>query len=104
MNGPVRFLRLPQVIERRACSRPTIYRDVQRGVFPAPVRRGRRCSVWIESEVDAVLTAETTGATDAALRALVSKLIAERGGSGSADIPAAKRAADGKFSRSADAR
>lgn len=104
MTRVTRFLRMPQVVERMACSRPVVYRRVAAGLFPPPIRRGRRCSVWVESEIDTLLAAEAAGATDEALRGIVSRLLAERGGTGSADIPPAKRAADGKFSRAADAR
>lgn len=80
MSGnPVRFLRLPAVLERRACSRPTLYRDIRAAIFPPPIRRGRRTSVWIEHEVAALLCAEAAGASKEELTRLVSGLVAERG-------------------------
>jgi prophage regulatory protein len=79
VNATVRFLRLPQVLERRACSRAVLYRHIAAGIFPPPIRRGRRCSVWVEAEVGAVLAAEVAGGTADELRALVARLVAQRG-------------------------
>ncbi|WP_198116898.1 helix-turn-helix transcriptional regulator [Massilia rhizosphaerae] len=46
MNAPKRFLRLPAVIERVGKSRTAIYRDIQGGTFPAPLRIGARSVAW----------------------------------------------------------
>jgi prophage regulatory protein len=46
MNAPKRVLRLPAVIERVGKSRTAIYRDIQGGTFPAPLRIGARAVVW----------------------------------------------------------
>lgn len=100
MNAPVRFLRLPAVLERRACSRATLYRAIADGTFVAPIRRGRRTSVWVESEVTEVLGAEAAGVTDEELRALVARLVAGRGAAAHSDsIFPSPRAKDGKFAR-----
>ncbi len=45
------FLRLPALIERVGLSRAQIYRLVQRGEFPRPVRIGS-VSVWPSDEID----------------------------------------------------
>jgi len=105
MNAPVCFLRLPAVLERRACSRATLYRAVADGTFVPPVRRGRRTSVWIEAEVTAVLAAEAAGATSEELRVLVRKLIAERGTAArSSKLVPEPRDAAGRFAPSQDGR
>jgi prophage regulatory protein len=48
-------LRLPTVIERTGLSRSSIYRLVQLGRFPAPVKLSERASAWRESDVVAWL-------------------------------------------------
>jgi predicted DNA-binding transcriptional regulator AlpA len=49
------FLRLPEVRRRTGLSRSEIYRRAAKGPssFPQPVRLGRRCTVFVASEVEA---------------------------------------------------
>ena len=49
---PIRFLRLPEVLERTGLSRSTIYVRLAAGCFPQPVSLGGRAVGWIEAEVD----------------------------------------------------
>lgn len=59
-NAPLRItmlqqdtlLRLAEVRKIIPLSRPTIYRRIQEGKFPAPLKDGR-CSLWEESKVRA---------------------------------------------------
>jgi prophage regulatory protein len=74
----IRLLRLPAVLDRRARTRSAHYRDIASGLYPPPVRLGARCSAWPEHEVDIVLRAQIAGASSDGLRALVTRLIAER--------------------------
>lgn len=46
------LLRLADVQKIVPLSRPTIYRRIRSGVFPAPLKDGR-CSFWEESKVRA---------------------------------------------------
>ena len=52
---PLTFLRLPEVMRRTAKCRSDIYRDIAKGIFPAPVKLGElsRSSAWSSQEVDA---------------------------------------------------
>lgn len=53
-----RLLRLPQVIERTALKRSTIYDLMEKGAFPRPVKiSGARQNAWVEAEVDAYIEA-----------------------------------------------
>lgn len=52
MNEPKRFLRLPAVIERVGKSRSAIYRDIQSGLFPAPIRIGAQSVAWDSDAID----------------------------------------------------
>jgi len=48
----VRFLRLPEVLERTGLSRSTIYARLEQKLFPRPVSLGPRAVGWIESGVE----------------------------------------------------
>lgn len=52
------ILRRPQVQARIGLSRSTLYDRIRAGTFPAPVSLGGKAVGWIESEVDAWLTAQ----------------------------------------------
>ncbi len=47
------LLKLPQVIERVAISRSQLYRYLNDGQFPRPVKVGDRGVAWLASEVEA---------------------------------------------------
>lgn len=47
----IRFLRLPDVRSRVGLSRSQIYRMIQDGTFPAPVKIGGQVSVWPDNEI-----------------------------------------------------
>lgn len=46
----MKLVRLPEVMKLTGLARPTIYRAIQKGQFPAPVKLGR-ASAWPEHEV-----------------------------------------------------
>lgn len=46
-----RFLRLPDVEQQTGKKKSAIYHDMKLGLFPKPIRLGRRCVAWRESEV-----------------------------------------------------
>jgi prophage regulatory protein len=52
-TGNLTLLRLPEVCRRTGCRRSSIYRGVQAGTFPAPIKLGERASAWAEHEVAA---------------------------------------------------
>lgn len=52
-----RQLRLVDVIAMTAKSKSAIYAEILAGTFPRPLKRGRQ-SVWVESEVQAVIRRE----------------------------------------------
>lgn len=47
-----RFLRLREVLHRTGLGRSTVYRWMDEGRFPKPVRLGARSVAWIEREID----------------------------------------------------
>ncbi len=48
----LKLLRLPQVIERTALRRSTIYEMMTAGTFPKPVKLNFRSNGWLETEVE----------------------------------------------------
>lgn len=46
------FIRLPKVIQRTGLSRSTIYAMIGDGLFPAPVRIGKRAVAWREEDLE----------------------------------------------------
>ena len=45
------FLRSRAVSERTGLGRSTIYKRVQEGTFPPPIKIGERASAWLESDI-----------------------------------------------------
>ena len=48
----MRVLRLHEVLERVGLSKSTLWRYINEGDFPKPIKLGPRASGWIEEEVD----------------------------------------------------
>ena len=46
-----KILKLPEVMERCALSRSSIYAYISKGNFPRPVTLGLRAVGWLESEI-----------------------------------------------------
>ena len=46
------LIRLPKVIEITGNSRSKIYADVKEGLFPAPLKIGKRAVAWKVSDID----------------------------------------------------
>ena len=51
-NQATRLIRLPEVLERTGYGKAWIYRLINEGRFPAPVKIGVRAVAFVESEVD----------------------------------------------------
>lgn len=47
------LVKLPAVLARTGLSRSTLYRDMEQGRFPAPVRISLRAVAWRASDIDA---------------------------------------------------
>ena len=48
-----RFVRLPEVLRTAGLTKPTLYRRIKNGEFPAPKRISIRAVGWLESDIDA---------------------------------------------------
>ncbi|MEB5771299.1 helix-turn-helix transcriptional regulator [Klebsiella pneumoniae] len=51
-NQATRLIRLPEVLERTGYGKAWIYRLINDGNFPAPVKIGSRAVAFVESEID----------------------------------------------------
>jgi prophage regulatory protein len=52
MTDNLRLLRRPEVESKTGMCRSTIYEQVARGEFPAPIKLGRRASAWLEADIE----------------------------------------------------
>ncbi len=52
MDKPRRLLPLKELVGRGCGCRSTIYRKMNAGIFPLPVRRGENSNGWWEDEID----------------------------------------------------
>ena len=57
MERANRILRDPEVLARTGRSRSQRWRDIRRGVFPAPVQLGPNSVGWLECEIEEWLLA-----------------------------------------------
>ncbi|MEN8131867.1 MAG: AlpA family phage regulatory protein [Pseudomonadota bacterium] len=74
----ISMLRKPSVRQRTGYANSTLYARIEKGLFPPPVRIGKKMSGWPDTEVDAVIAATVAGYPPERLRDLVSRLVAER--------------------------
>jgi len=58
MDRSKKFLRLPSVSEKVGLSRSQIYKLIQQGEFPEPIKLGPKISVWIEEKLEAWMDAK----------------------------------------------
>ena len=73
------ILKIPEVVARTGNPRSTLYWRASLGTFTKPVKIGARASGWPDHEVDAIVRARIAGKGDDEIRALVTKLHAQRG-------------------------
>lgn len=58
LNTALRVLRLKQVLERTGKSRSAWYADLAKGLAPSSILIGARSVGWLESEIDAYISAQ----------------------------------------------
>lgn len=54
----LRTIRLPHVSEKTGLAASSIWRLVNRGQFPAPIKLSPGCTAWFEHEIDEWLNAK----------------------------------------------
>ncbi len=50
----MKLLRLPEVSSRVRLGKSTIYENISKGTFPAPLKQGRG-NFWLDTEIEAYL-------------------------------------------------
>jgi prophage regulatory protein len=79
LNKPERLmLRLPEVKKKTGRGKTMHYDDIRRGVMTPGVAIGPRARAWPSDELDQIIVARTAGGSDAEIRELVKRLVAER--------------------------
>ncbi len=71
------LLKLPEVIRRTGRSKSTIYDEVNRGLFPRPIKVGRR-TYWRDDEIAKMVDAYTVGVTGVDLEAICTSITQSR--------------------------
>ena len=55
------LLRLQEVLQRLPISRASLYAGMRTGLYPQPVRIGKRTVAWKESDIDACIASMNRG-------------------------------------------
>lgn len=66
------------VLKKKSDSRTGLYKQIKEGLFPPGVKLGVRRVAWPDYETEQVLKARIAGQSDAQIRELVRRLIADR--------------------------
>ena len=74
----IQMLRERALCERRGDSRSKLWADIQKGLFPPPVKIGLRAVAWPEPEAEAVQKAVVAGKSPDEIKQLVRQLVAAR--------------------------
>ena len=74
----IKFQRIPQTRAQLGISNSALYREMEEGLFPRPVKFGERTAVHPVHEVEAVIGARLNGVTPDQLRKLVADLMEKR--------------------------
>lgn len=69
---------LNEALAQRRKSRAAHYRDVSAGLFPPPVRVGKRAVAWPLIEIERIIAAQVAGFSEDELRSLVKDLTQSR--------------------------
>ncbi|MEM3427848.1 MAG: AlpA family phage regulatory protein [Nitrososphaerales archaeon] len=67
----MKFLRPHEVAQKMGLSRTSLYRLVKDGMFPGPVKIFAYISVWLDSEVEQIMSAMYRNAPPDEIRELV---------------------------------
>lgn len=77
-TAPLSWQRAAQLLSRYSIGSTSLYRRVEEGLLPPPVRIGPNTSAWPQHELDVIDRARLAGADDAKIRGLVQQLVIAR--------------------------
>lgn len=76
---PLKISRKPEVLEATGFKKSTLYTRIKAGLMPPPISLGGLRAVgWIEHEIQAVIAAMCSGASQDEIKELVQELISRR--------------------------
>jgi prophage regulatory protein len=76
-NQP-RIIRKPEVLATLGISKSTLFNRIQAGLLPPSINLGGRACGWLETEIQAVLSALVSSRENNEIKQLVHKLIEAR--------------------------
>ena len=71
-------MRIDDILTPLRVTKVTIYSWIKSGIFPPSIPIGLGSVAWLESEVNAVLSARVRGATNAQIQTIVAQIIRDR--------------------------
>jgi prophage regulatory protein len=87
-NSPLSLLRVPMVMARTGLCRASIYKRIEAGLFPKPVKAfGRQRAGWPSDEIETLIRAHIEGASESRIAQLVAEFHARRGGNPQSPVP-----------------
>lgn len=78
MELPIKFLKLPSVLELTTTGKSSHHKQIKDGLMVPPVRLGENSRAYPLHEINAINAARIAGKSDTEIRQLVSKMVADR--------------------------
>jgi len=72
------LIRFGKVLDKTGYKKSMAYEKVENGLLPPQIKISERASAWVESEIDAVISARIAGKNDDEIRTLVRELVSKR--------------------------
>lgn len=73
-----RIIRQPMVLKTFGISKSTLFNRINDGLFPPSIKLGGRACGWLDSEIQAVLSALVANQTQDEIKALVGDIVQAR--------------------------
>ena len=74
----IKIIKLPDVLNRTAWSRSTLYLRIKQGLFPKPISLGARAVGFVDAEVQSIVSAMIASKSADEIKQLVKELVAAR--------------------------
>lgn len=77
-KNPPRIIRKPELLETLGISKSTLFNRINAGLIPPSINLGGRACGWLETEIQAVLSAFVSNHETSEIQQLVKELIKAR--------------------------
>ncbi|WP_283789277.1 helix-turn-helix transcriptional regulator [Bermanella sp. WJH001] len=77
-NKQLRIIRKPEVLATLGISKSTLFNRIQAGLLPPSINLGGRACGWLETEIQAVLSALVSSRENNEIKQLVNDLVEAR--------------------------